>query len=112
MVPYASFPYADHVLRLANIDPAAKVVGSDAQVQILIEAAHKLKQLVADMEKNDDLSGYLIYKEEEATKSEAAAPDQSDLVKKYEGKVVQDFVPCFLLAQHEKDKYIEFESFD
>ena len=50
MVPYASFPYADHVLRLANIDPAAKVVGSDAQVQILIEAAHKLKQLVADME--------------------------------------------------------------
>lgn len=29
MVPYASFPYADHVLRLLSVDPNAKVEASN-----------------------------------------------------------------------------------
>lgn len=40
MVPYASFPYAEHALRLADGDPNAKAdPSSDAQIQLLINAA-------------------------------------------------------------------------
>ena len=40
MVPYASFPYADHALRLLNADPNMKAdPTSDSQISILIEAA-------------------------------------------------------------------------
>jgi hypothetical protein len=41
MVPYASFPYADHALRLLDVDPNAKCTME--HMDGLIQAAHKLK---------------------------------------------------------------------
>lgn len=47
MVPYASFPYAEHVLRSMNIDSGAKAEpSSETQIDSLIEAAQKLKEIV------------------------------------------------------------------
>lgn len=44
MVPYASFPYADHALRLCQANPNLKAdPKSDSQVATLIEAAQKLR---------------------------------------------------------------------
>lgn len=63
MVPYASFPYAEHALRLADGDPNLKAdPTSDAQIQLLISAAQKLRQLVKDMETLEDIKGFIIYK--------------------------------------------------
>jgi hypothetical protein len=39
-------------------------------------------------------------------------PFELEIIKKFEGKIVQDFVPAFLLHQQLDEKYIEFESFD
>jgi len=41
-----------------------------------------------------------------------ANPFEFEILKKFEGKVVQDFVPAFLLKQHESEKNIEYTSFD
>lgn len=38
-------------------------------------------------------------------------PFESEIIKKFEGKAVQDFVPAFLLKQH-TEAYIEYQSFD
>ena len=45
MVPYASIPYADHVLRELEVDPNAKA-SSDEHIDLLIKAAENLRQLV------------------------------------------------------------------
>lgn len=39
-------------------------------------------------------------------------PFELEIIKKFEGKVVQDFVPAFLLQQQLDEKHIEFDSFD
>jgi hypothetical protein len=63
MVPYASFPYAEHALRLCQADPNLKAdPTSESQVASLIDAAQKLRQLVKDMEKMEDIKGFIIYK--------------------------------------------------
>jgi len=63
MVPYASLPYAEHVLRLGNAEPQAKAdPTSDSQVQSLIQAAELLRRLVRDMETLEEIKGFLIYK--------------------------------------------------
>jgi hypothetical protein len=100
MVPYASFPYADHVLRLLDTDPGTKIdPSSDVQFAVLVKAAHKLRELVQGMENLDEIKGYIIYKEEEVKEQkEGSIVEVSDIVKKYQGKIVQDFVPHFLLA--------------
>lgn len=119
MVPYASFPYADHVIRLLDADPNAKAdPRSDSQISILIEAAKKLRELVANMENLDEIKGFIIYKPE-AIKADLADEDKKlanpfefEIVKKFEGKIVQDFVPVFLLKQHETENHLEYASFD
>jgi hypothetical protein len=69
------------------------------QVEILITAALKLKELVKNMENLDDIKGYIIYKEEEIkVAKEGSVVETSDIVKKFQGKLVSDFVPHFLLA--------------
>ena len=67
MVPYASFPYADHVLRLLSVDPNKKAEASDeAAIDLLIAAAQKLKVLVTEMERMDEIKGYIVYSPDEA----------------------------------------------
>lgn len=62
MMPYASFPYADHVLRLMNKEPNTKVdPTSEEQITVLIEAATKLKELIKNMESMTDIKGYIVY---------------------------------------------------
>jgi hypothetical protein len=84
----------------------------------LIEAAKKLRELVANMETLDEIKGFIIYKPE-AIKSDLpdadkqlANPFEFEILKKFEGKVVQDFVPAFLLKQHESENNLEYTSFD
>ena len=56
IVPYASFPYADHALRLVGIeDTNAKAESTDEIIDKLIEAAHTLCDLVRDMENLEDI---------------------------------------------------------
>ena len=67
IVPYASFPYADHALRLLGIeDPNAKAEPTDAHIDLLIEAANKLRTMVHEMENLDDIKGFITYSEEQA----------------------------------------------
>ena len=49
MVPYASMPYADHILRELEIDPNTKA-NSEEHIDVLIKAAENLRQLVKSME--------------------------------------------------------------
>ncbi len=55
------------------------------------------------MENLDEIKGFIIYKPE-AIKADLADEDKKlanpfefEIVKKFEGKIVQDFVPVFLL---------------
>lgn len=65
MVPYASFPYAEHVLRNAGIEPNAKVDPDCEATQIdqLIAAALSLRELVRSMEELDEIKGFIVYKQ-------------------------------------------------
>ncbi len=65
MMPYASFPYADHVLRLMKKEPNTKVdPTSEEQITVLIEAATRLKELIRNMETMTDIKGYIVYTED------------------------------------------------
>lgn len=68
MVPYTSAAYIEHVLRVMNVESNQKVsVDSiDSQIPILVEAAGKLRDLVKDIESNEDglLKGFIVYREE------------------------------------------------
>lgn len=65
MVPYASLAYADHLLRLCKADPNEKATGEENQINTLIEAAKKFKDLMASMETQEEIKGYITYKEDE-----------------------------------------------
>lgn len=72
MVPYASFPYADHALRECDVDPNSKASYED-HCDKLIEAAHLLKKLVSDLELMEDIPGFTVYEpieKKEETKGE------------------------------------------
>jgi hypothetical protein len=104
MVPYASFPYAEHALRLCDADPNLKAdPTSEYQITTLISAAQKLRQLVKDMETMDDIKGFIIYKPDTVkqvfseTEQQMMNPFEAEIIKKFEGKAVSDFVPVFLL---------------
>jgi hypothetical protein len=77
MVPYASFPYADHTLRLLNVDPNAKATVE--HIEQLIEAAHKLKQIVVDMEDLEDIPGFTIFKEDAPKELEEGKTAEDDM---------------------------------
>ena len=85
MMPYASFPYADHVLRLMNKEPNTKVdPTSDEQITVLIEAATKLKELIRNMESMTDIKGYIVYTEDNKVAQESSSVVvASDIVKKF-----------------------------
>lgn len=76
MVPYASFPYAEHAIRLVGGDPQAKADPAQmGQIQTLIEAAQKLRQLVKDMDNLEEIKGFLLYKPD-TTKQVVSEADQ------------------------------------
>lgn len=64
MVPYINFPYAEHVLKLLGQDPNLKAAMEHAD--ILREAAAKCQQLMRDLERAEDIKGYLIYSDKPA----------------------------------------------
>ena len=140
-MPYASFPYADHALRLVGIeDTNAKAESTDEIIDKLIEAAHTLRDLVRDMENLEDIEGFITYseekekpvekKEEEESKgdeeekkqdldklaAEAAQKiltvDGEDIMEKFKGKVLKEFLPCELLAANSNDLNMEYYDFD
>ena len=64
IVPYASIPYADHVLRELNADPNTKA-SSDEHIDLLIQAANDLRKLVQSMENLEEIKGFITYADEE-----------------------------------------------
>ena len=64
MVPYINMPYAEHFLKVVGADPNVKA--SEKDIDKLIEAARTCQELVRNMEKQDDIKGYLIYNEKPA----------------------------------------------
>ena len=72
------------------------------------------------MENLDEIKGFILYKEDNIKSSaeltegdqQLLNPFESEIVQKFKGKAVQDFVPAFLLKQHAQDQFIEYESFD
>jgi hypothetical protein len=67
LVPYSSAVYAEHIFRTMNVSGTQKALSepegdSGDHIQILIEAAGKLRDLVKEMESAGDLTGYIIYK--------------------------------------------------
>ena len=69
MVPYCSNPYAEHAIRLVGGDPSAKADPLQmGQVQTLVEAAEKIRDIVKGMESLDEIRGFLLYKENTAKK--------------------------------------------
>jgi hypothetical protein len=60
---------------------------------------------VKDMENMDDIKGYIIYKPDtikqvfSETEQQMMNLSEAEIIKKFEGKAVSDFVPAFLLQQ-------------
>ena len=63
MVLYASFPYADHVLRNMSLIPNNAAQLQD--IDTLIQAAQQLKSLIQGMENLREIRGFTVYKEDE-----------------------------------------------
>lgn len=64
MVPYINMPYAEHFLKQVGADPNLKAQEKD--IDKLIEAARNCQELVRNMEKQEDIRGFLIYTEKPA----------------------------------------------
>ncbi len=87
----------------------------------------EVKKLVIAMEHEEELKGWIIYKEEEAKKAEPIPenipeefkqpnPDQTEeelteQEQRFKGKVLREFVP-HLLSQYAEDPKFEYETFD
>jgi len=80
MVPYASFPYADHVLRLLEAEPNTKAEPSDDHIEILTQGASKLKQIMQDMERMEEIKGFIVYQDDprKAEKESKESPVEQD----------------------------------
>ena len=90
MVPYASFPYADHALRMLGVeDPNKQAEPSDAHVNLLVKAANSLRTMVQEMEDLDDILGYITYskEEEKAPTTHMIKTDGEDEEDKKEGEI-------------------------
>ena len=78
IVPYASFPYADHALRETGVDdPNTKAEPTEEHVDALIAAAHFLRDMVREMEDLEDIRGFITYVAE-ADKPLLAKPATDD----------------------------------
>jgi len=42
----------------------------------------------------------------------AQSAEVQEMIKKFEGKVLKEFIPCFLLEQHKEDKFMEYVDFN
>ena len=72
IVPYASFPYADHALRQVGVEnPNMNAEATDAHIDLLIAAANCLRTMVRDMENLEDIRGFITYSTEEVRESPA-----------------------------------------
>lgn len=120
IVPYASFPYADHALRELGVDdPNSKAEPTEECVSLLIEAAQFIRGMVAEMDLLEEIRGFITFSEEEKKEDaeeeskteelqklqqEAAEKvltlDGEDMIEKFACKVLKEFLPCELLAQH------------
>ena len=88
MVPYASVPYADHVLRELEVDPNAKA-NSDEHIDVLIKAAENLRQLVQSMENLEEIKGFITYSIEEKKEQKKIESDNEEQEPKEEQKTIQ-----------------------
>lgn len=66
IVPYSSAVYAEHILRQLNVAGNQQALSEPegdqpAHIDVLIEAAKKLRDLVKEMESADEIQGYIIY---------------------------------------------------
>ena len=62
MVPYASFPYADHALRQVGVEnPNAEAQIDEGQIDKLIEGANYLRKMANEMEDLEDIKGFITY---------------------------------------------------
>ena len=64
IVPYASVPYADHVLRELGVNPNDKA-DSASHIDLLIQAANDIRKLVGSMETMDEIKGFITFTEED-----------------------------------------------
>lgn len=64
MVPYSSATYVEHVFKILNVQGSQKATIEDKDIEILIQAAEKLRDLVKEMENAEEITGFIVYKEE------------------------------------------------
>ena len=70
IVPYSSFPYADHALRQIGVeDPNTKAEATDEHIDLLVRAANALRTMVQGMENLEDIKGFTTYSQEEVRES-------------------------------------------
>ena len=138
IVPYASFPYADHALRELGVEnPAIEAKPTEENIDILVKAAQFVRNMVADMEHMEDIQGFITYTpeaekpkvetpENDPTISEVQAAEKlqeeaqekiltvngEDIIEKFKSKILKEFMPCELLAQHRQDETMEYWDFD
>jgi hypothetical protein len=93
--------------------------------------------MVSDMENLEEIRGYLTFGDEEK-KPEPETPadgdqpetvgtieklqqeasetvltvDGDDILEKFKSKVIKEFLPCELLAQHANEQFLEYLDFD
>ena len=93
IVPYSSAVYAEHIFRQLNEAGNQKALSAPegdepAHIDILIEAAKKLRDLVKEMESADDIQGYIIYtpeSEDDRKRKEEEDQRLKELIKQNQG---------------------------
>jgi len=131
LVPYISFPYAEHSLRLHGANPNDEA-DETMHVDLLQKAAQSCKEMVHQIDKCDEgvVKGFVIYtedpnykeveeeKEERQMTANEGEEDRQLNIKKdeqelrFKGKLLKEFLPAVMLEQYKDQKYIEYESFD
>lgn len=78
MVPYINFPYAEHLLKqVGAADPNAKATEKD--IDILIQGARACQELARNLEKQEDIKGFLIYQNKPAPEEKKPLPISGEL---------------------------------
>ena len=93
IVPYSSAVYAEHIFRQLKVAGNQKALSEPeddqpAHIDILIEAAKKLRDLVKEMESADEIHGYIIYtpeSDEDRKKKEEEDAKLKELIKQNQG---------------------------
>jgi hypothetical protein len=89
IVPYSSAVYAEHIFRQLNVAGNQQAMSEPegdqpAHIEVLIEAAKKLRDLVKEMESADEIQGYIIYtpeSEDDRKKKEEEDAKLKELIK-------------------------------